>query len=110
MTDYFILDERGEPVPATYDEWREYMTSLKLLRVVARTDAGDFQVVTMFFGQPERVWEMRVGKYVPHDIELITTARGSREQAEAMHMAGIAFVLKKYGFPPIPYELVFPDK
>ncbi len=93
---FYVLDEFGEPKLATPEEHAEFLRTKLITRVVAQSRVGpDFWVNTIFFGTPERMWEMRAGKDV--HAELVVTCRGPREQAEGLHMSGIKFALAEQG-------------
>lgn len=48
MTDYFILDENHQPIPATLQQWGVFMN--KADRVVEQTYIGDIFISTVFLG------------------------------------------------------------
>lgn len=94
--DLYILNDRGEPEPATdLMTWSEAFANSN--RIVAREIIGDAIVSTVFLGLdhswgkgPPILWETMVfGGKLDHEQD---RCPGSREQAEAMHQRMVARV------------------
>lgn len=51
MSDYYVLDEKNQPKPATSDEFGRFMRDNAIRKVVGRTELADgVQVSTVFLG------------------------------------------------------------
>ena len=86
---HWILDELGNPEPATLEVWARWFENNRD-RIVKQEMVGDVKVSTVFLGLdhnwgqgPPVLWETMVfgGKMDQHQER----CAGNREQAEAMH-------------------------
>lgn len=95
MTDKYILNDKGEPVPEPdLRKWAEWFEAScrPFKRRVKREKVGPYEVSTVFLGLnhnwgkgPPILWETMVFKSgKSHDLDMDRCA-GTREQAEAMH-------------------------
>jgi len=104
---FFILDDRGEPCPASYLTHRFWMAGLHPKRVVGITDIlGKYEVTTVFFGKPTRMWERRIRPLNSTLLGRIETCTGSREQAEALHVEGVTEVCGELGIELVSVHLL----
>lgn len=97
---HWILDARGEPVPATgFLDWARWLEN-RDNRVVKQEQIGSARVSTLFlgldfsFGGPPILWETMVFS-VDKTLNDQRRCGGNREQAEAMHAQVCAEVTAK---------------
>ena len=91
MTDKFILNDKGEPIPESdLIKWGMWFHESRNQRIVAKDIIGESNVSTVFLGLdhswgdgPPVLWETMVfGGLLDQEQDRCS---GSREQAEAMH-------------------------
>lgn len=116
MSDKFILDESGNPVPAkSLAEWGEWFETAGEKRVVDRTETLNGRVSTVFLGLdhsygegPPLLYETMVFDGPIHEE---TERYSTRQQAEAGHLAMVKRVLAAtYAEVESPAESTLPEK